>query len=120
MLTNQQRQAEAQTPLNQWVELWHPRLSTTKDALGADIDVAGKVAGFWANVSRVRGVESVEVGRSVPYAYYKIKIHYRNDINEAMYLKYQGKELEINSMIDLQERHKYFELQCTERVRPNG
>ena len=37
-----------------------------------------------------------------------------------MYLKYQGKELEISSIIDLQERHMYLELQCTERVKPNG
>ena len=120
MLTNQARQAEAQTPLNQWVELWHPRLSETKDASGARIDVPGKVAAFWANVSRSRATETTEVGRTVPFAYYKIRIHWRDDINEAMYLVYQGKELEINSIIDLQERHKYLELECTERVTPSS
>lgn len=120
MLTNQARQSEARTPLNQWVELWSPRLSTTKDETGADIDKEGKVAAFWANVSRTRATETTEVGRTVPFAYYKIIIHWRDDIDEAMYLKYQGKELEINSIIDLQERHMYLELQCTERVRPNG
>ena len=54
------------------------------------------------------------------YAYYKIIIHYRADIDEAMYLKYNGKVLDINSIIDTQERHKYIELQCTERVKPHG
>lgn len=120
MLTNQQRQAEARTPLNQWVELWSPRVSEEKDALGGDIDKEGKIAGFWANVSRSRMSETTEEGRTVPFAYYKIIIHYRKDIDEAMYLVYQGKELEINSIIDLQERHMYLELQCTERVKPNG
>lgn len=120
MLSLQKRQAEAMRPLNQKMELWQRNASTEKDALGGDVDVDKHIADIWAYVTRVRANEVSEVGRVVPYAYYKIIIHYRADIDEAMYLKYAGKELDINSIIDTQERHKYLELQCTERVKPHG
>lgn len=119
MLINQARQAEAQTPLNSGLS-FGIRVCLKQKTPRRTHRCAGKGCCILANVSRSRATETTEVGRTVPFAYYKIRIHWRDDINEAMYLVYQGKELEINSIIDLQERHKYLELECTERVTPNG
>lgn len=120
MLNKQARINEANTPLNTRLELWHPALTQTVDELGAEVDVDGKVADLFGNISMQRGTEVTENGVVIPYAYWRIRIHYRADISEDMYIKYGGKELKINSIVDLQERHHYMELQCTERRMPNG
>lgn len=120
MLPLKNREDEAQRPLNQRLEIWHPKLSTEQDELGADIDKPGFVMKVWGNVTAVRGVEKTENGKTIPYLYYKIIVRYTTKIEETMVIKYRGKELNINTKINLQERNQYLELNCTERVKPLG
>lgn len=120
MIPIKAREKEAQLPLNQKLELWQLRLSEELDETGAKVDEDVFIKRLWGNVKVIRGMESLENGKKVPYQLYKIKIRHDSSIEESMYLKYKNRVLDIKSIINLEERSLYLELECMDRVMASG
>ena len=120
MLPKPKRIDEAQLPLNNRIELWQLKLSDEEDETGSKIDKDTFLKKLWANIKVIRGMESLENGKKVPYQFYKIKIRYNKHIETSMYFKYQGKILDIVSIDNLDERDLYMDIECRERMKPSG
>lgn len=97
------------------IEIWDPR-HTRKDKIGEEKQVPKKVCEIWADVHPVRGKEYIEVQKVFPELQYKITTRYRKGIHPAMFVKWSGKELNINAVIDISGKQEHMELMCTERV----
>lgn len=75
------------------------------------------VARVWASVEPISGREywaSAQVQSEVTH---RIRIRYRPGIKPTMRVLYQGREFEIESVIDYQARHEFLQLMCKEAVR---
>ena len=112
------RESNCQIALNNRIELWQLRLSNEEDETGSKVDKDTLIKKLWANVSVKRGIEQTENGRKVPYQFYKIILRYDPRIEESMYFKYKGKELNIQTIANLD--NLYLDIECIERIEPNG
>lgn len=118
MIDIKRRENNCQIALNHRIELWQLRLSNEEDETGSKIDKATLIKKLWANVSVKRGIEQTENGRKVPYQFYKIILRYDHRIEESMHFKYKGKELNIQTIANLD--NLYLDIECIERIKPNG
>ena len=120
MIDIKRRENNCQIALNDRIELWQLRLSNEEDETGSKIDKDTFLKKLWANIKVIRGMESLENGKKVPYQFYKIKIRYNKYIETSMYFKYQGKILDIVSINNLDEMDLYMDIECIERMKPSG
>ena len=72
-----------------------------------------KVATVWAEVNPVRGTEFLEYYKESNALQFKITMRHR-DLTEKDVLVYQGRQFEIDSVIDIMEAGIYLEIYCTE------
>ncbi len=82
--------------------------------LGGVKAVLKKKATVRAEMKPVRGTEFLEYYRDTNALQYKITIRYRPDITEQDVLVHNGRQFEINSIIDINEDHVALEIYCTE------
>lgn len=75
-----------------------------------------EVATVWASVEALRGREYLEAQKIRAEVTYRVIIRYRNDIKPTMRIKFDNRELEIQSVIEI-GRKKYLELMCIEKVK---
>ncbi|MBR1844266.1 MAG: phage head closure protein [Lachnospiraceae bacterium] len=93
------------------VDIYGQKTITTP--LGSDKEVYGKLKTVYAEIRPLRGkeyLESVQLEHSVSY---KITIRY-TDVNETNYIKYDGRFFDIESVIDVENRHRDIEIMCNE------
>lgn len=85
------------------------------DEMGQDTKRKVPFCSVWATVKPLRGREQEEAGRIQPQTAYTVTIRYRKGITPDMLIRYAGKTLEIESVIDVEEAHYMLELQCVEK-----
>lgn len=83
-------------------------------ALGASKTVLKKAASVWAEVKPVRGSEFLEYYREANALQFKVTMRWRPGLTEKDVLVFQGRQFEINSIINIMEAKTYLEVYCTE------
>lgn len=85
------------------------------DEMGQDTKQKVPFCSVWATVKPLTATEPVEAGRIQPQQGYTITIRYRKGITTDLLIEYAGKLLEIQSVVDAEEKHYMLILQCTEK-----
>lgn len=98
------------------IEIWDLN-HTEENEVREEVQVPKKIDAIWADVSPVRGKEYLEAQKIVSEMQYKVTTRYRDFIKPDMFIKWQGKELNINSIIDISGREEHMEIMCTEKVK---
>ncbi len=73
-----------------------------------------QIATVWAEVKPVRGTEFLEYYKESNALQFKVTMRYRHDVTEKDVLVYQGRQFEIDSVINIMEAGFYLEIYCTE------
>lgn len=68
----------------------------------------------WASVEPLTGREYFYAHQIKNEVSHRVRIRYRKDINEEMRIKHGYRYFEIESVIDLKERHQFLEILCRE------
>ena len=89
------------------------RKTTVTTEIGSDKEVYAPLKAVYAEIRPLRGKEYLESVQLEHRISYKITIRY-TDINETDYIKYQDKFFDIESVIDVENRHRDIELMCNE------
>ena len=74
---------------------------------------------YWANVEPTTGREYVEMQKIRAETTYKVQMRFIPGITHDMYLLFNGRKLEIESILNVGERNKELTLICVE-VMPSG
>lgn len=74
----------------------------------------------WASVEPLKGREYLEAQKVQPELTYRITTRYHRDIAPDMIIKYQGRELNIQNIVNPYERDEKLEIYCVEKVGANG
>ena len=87
-----------------------------ENKLGQKRTVLVKKASVWAEMKPKRGTEFLEYYRDANSLQYVATTRYKKSItvSEKDVLVYDGKQFEINAVIDINEAHVYLEIYCTE------
>lgn len=99
--------------LNKRVGIW--RYQSIENPLGGDKVVLKKVKTIWAEMKPTRGTEFLEYYKDANALQYKVTIRYRPDMTEKDVLEHNGRQFEINSIININEENVALEIYCTER-----
>jgi SPP1 family predicted phage head-tail adaptor len=84
-----------------------------RDSFGQPLLTWNTIATAWAKVEPTSGSETVEGEAVMAQTSYIVTVRYRPGITPKMRLVYAGKPLEIQSVIDVEERHFWLEMVCT-------
>lgn len=98
--------------LNKRVSIY--RYAETETALGGTRAELKPVATVWAELRPVRGTEFLEYYREANALQYKVTMRWRSDLTEKDVLVFEGRQFEINSIINIMEGRTYMEVYCTE------
>ncbi len=86
----------------------------TETSLGASKTVLKKSATVWAELRPMRGTEFLEYYRAANALQFKVTMRWRSDLTEKDVLVFEGRQFEINSIINIMEGKSYMEIYCTE------
>ena len=100
------------------IEIWD-LTHTEENEYFEEVQVPKKLYDLWAEVIPIRGKEYVSIDKLVPEMQYKITTRYRPNINQAMIIKWQGRELNIKAIVDISGKEEHMEIMCTEKVDTN-
>ena len=89
------------------------RKKTITTSIGSDKEIYAIYKTIYAEIRPLRGKEYLESVQLEHKITYKITIRF-TDINETDYIGYQGKIFDIESVIDVENRHWDIELMCVE------
>lgn len=92
------------------------QLTRVEDEGGGYAEVWTEVATVWAAIKPLRGNERYEAQQVQSTLTHKVTIRYREGIKPQMRLTYKGRIFDIESVIDIEERHRWLELLCSEVV----
>ena len=92
------------------------RLEEVDDGYGGVEEKWQNVATVWASVEPLRGNERYTAQQVQAELTHKVTIRYRAGIKPQMRLVYGNRILEIEAVIDVEERHKWIELLCSEII----
>lgn len=98
--------------LNKRVSIF--RYSETETALGGVKTELKRIATVWAELRPMRGTEFLEYYREANALQYKVTMRWRADLTEKDVLVFEGRQFEINSIINIMEGRTYMEVYCTE------
>lgn len=100
--------------LNKRVEIW--RYADVDTETGAKRAELQKYATVWAELKPTRGTEFLEYYREANALQFKCTMRYQKSLNltEKDVLVCQGRQFEINAVLNLMEEGKYLEVYCTE------
>jgi len=88
--------------------------STAVNSDGTPVNVWSELATVWAGVNTVTGREKW-ANRHTSHNYdAAVSIRYRSDITESMRIIYNGRTLQIKTIIDVNERRRELVLLCVE------
>lgn len=86
------------------------------DGYGGITETWQDVATVWAAVEPLRGTERYRAQQVQAELSHKVVMRYREGIKPHLRLLYNGRVLEIEAVVDVEERHRWFELLCSEVV----
>ena len=86
--------------------------STSKDALGQQLNTWSEFATVWANIAYLRGIESIKAGAATSIANVSIRIRYRTDITAGMRVSYSGTIFNITSVLPDAAKQNHVDLVC--------
>lgn len=92
------------------------QLVNTDDGAGGSIETWQNVATVWAAIEPLRGNERYTAQQVQSTLTHKVTIRYREGIKPQMRLTYKGRIFDIESVIDIEERHRWLELFCSEVI----
>lgn len=90
--------------------------SEAADAMGTLVPSWSTDATVRASITQVSGDESVTAGQEQATAKYKVVIRYYSGLTTANRLLFGSRELNIDSISDIDERNRKMELMCSEDV----
>lgn len=82
--------------------------------LGQDTTSLKEYKTVWAEIHPLKGKEYLEAKMIESKTTYRITCRYFSGLTEEMYIDYNSKELAITSICDVDMKHKYYEIVCTE------
>lgn len=82
--------------------------------LGAVRTVLAEVAEVWAELKPTRGREYLELYKDANELNFKVLMRYYPGLTEKHLLVWNGRQFEINSILNLMEANAYLEIYCTE------
>lgn len=92
------------------------RFERVEDEGGGYAEDWKDVATVWAAVKPMRGNERYEAQQVQSTLTHKVTIRYRAGIKPQMRLLYGNRVFNIEAVIDIEERHRWLELLCSEVV----
>ena len=92
------------------------QLTRVEDEGGGYAEVWADVATVWAAIKPMRGNERYEAQQVQSTLTHKVTIRYRAGIKPQMRLLYGNRVFNIEAVIDIEERHRWLELLCSEVV----
>lgn len=116
MLTKKDRMRIVNRVYRHKIEIWDLE-HEEENELGEIVQVPKKVCDLWADINPIRGKEYIETQKVAAELQYKITTRYREGIHPAMLVKWRGKELNINAVINISGKDEHMELMCTEKVK---
>jgi len=87
------------------------------DGYGGIIETWQDVATVWAAVEPLRGSERYRAQQVQAELSHKVTMRYRAGVKPQMRLLHNGRVLNIEAVIDAEERHRWLELLCSEVIR---
>ena len=84
------------------------------DGYGGHVVSWANLVAVWAKVEPISGREFFYAHQISVEVTHRVKVRYLITINESMRIMYGGRILEIESIIDMDERHKFLEIFCKE------
>lgn len=92
------------------------QLTRVEDEGGGYEENWADIATVWAAVKPMRGNERYEAQQVQSTLTHKVTIRYRAGIKPQMRLLYGNRFFNIEAVIDIEERHRWLELLCSEVV----
>lgn len=92
------------------------QLTRVEDEGGGYEENWADVATVWAAIKPLQGNERYEAQQVQSTLTHKVTIRYRVGIKPQMRIMYQGRIFNIESVIDIDEHHRWLELLCSEVV----
>lgn len=86
----------------------------TRNTLGEAIRTWSTVATVWASVEPLRGREFFDAEQVQSEISQRVRMRYRSGIKPTMRLLYGSRILQIQAVIDVDERHREIHLMCRE------
>lgn len=87
------------------------------DGYGGIIETWQDVATVWAAVEPLRGSERYRAQQVQAELSHKVTMRYQAGVKPQMRLLHNGRVLNIEAVIDVEERHRWLELLCSEVIR---
>lgn len=98
--------------LNRRVDIY--RYQTVETELGSSKQVLAYDRTVWAELKPTRGTEFLQYYKEANALQFKVTMRYRPELTEKDVLVYDGRQFEINAVINLMEANVYMEVYCTE------
>ncbi len=92
------------------------QLVNTDDGAGGSIETWQDIATVWAAIEPLRDNERYTAQQVQSTLSHKVTIRYHEGVKPQMRLAYKGRIFDIVSAIDIEERHQWLELLCSEVV----
>jgi len=89
---------------------------TTQNECSEDVPTYVDFATVWAAVEPLRGREYFEAQKIRPEMQYRVRMRYLAGVTTDMQVIYRGKILDIQSVINVDERDAELHLMCLERI----
>lgn len=88
----------------------------TPDGIGGDTIVWDEIKATRAFIKPLSGNESVQAMRIESKTTHRIYTRYFADLIQADKIVYDGRDFNIRAIINVEERNRWYELQCEEGV----
>jgi SPP1 family predicted phage head-tail adaptor len=92
------------------------RETSTTDSVGGLVNTWATLTTVYAYIKPVSGSESVYSSRIDSSITHKIYIRYLATVSPKQRVNYNGRLMNIKSVLNLEERNKWLELHCVEGV----
>ena len=92
------------------------QLVNIDDGGGGSIETWQDIVPVWAAIEPLRGNERYTAQQVQSTLSHKVTIRYREGVKPQMRLTYKGRVFEVESVIDVEERHQWLELLCSEVI----
>lgn len=92
------------------------QLTRTDDGAGGYTETWTAIATVWADVYPLKGQERYDAQQVKANLSHRVTIRYRAGVEPSMRLQYGARTLNIEAVIDPEERHRELILMCSEVV----
>lgn len=90
------------------------QVTRTPDGIGGYTETWTDVATVWAAVEPLRGRELFDAEQVQSEITHRVRIRYRSGVDSSMRVRFGARLFRIQSVIDVDERHREIQLMCQE------